>query len=156
MRASRRSRGLTKCASCRKKSRTYARRAYLKRTAHLSKRKPISSEERNRRVRLRREKRREAGVCVGCGAKRDNTSTRCERCRKRHNESATKSRKKLLEIGICVMCRHRPVMPGRVHCERCRRKNCRNTARVQRRRRKARRAARRHSFSLPDGSGSEA
>ncbi len=150
------SRGLTKCASCRERFRSYARRAYLKRTAHLPKRKPISKAEKIARRQRVVDEWRATGLCVGCGAKRDNTSTRCERCRKRHNESETKSRKKLLGIGICVMCRHRPAMPGRVHCERCRRKACRNTAEVQRRRRKARKAARRHSFSLPEGGGSEA
>jgi hypothetical protein len=117
------SRGLTKCASCRERSHSYARRAYLKRTAHLPKRKPISSEERNRRVRLRCEKRREAGVCVGCSGVREDQSTRCKICRERHNKSENRARKKLIAAGTCVACRRRSVAFDLTLCQKCARKH---------------------------------
>lgn len=75
--------------------------------------------------------RREKGLCVRCGRKReDQRFKNCERCRKTMREQSRDKREKLnitsreyrRENGLCFFCGE-PVVDGLKVCERCRQRN---------------------------------
>ena len=69
---------------------------------------------------------KKAGLCVRCGAKRDNHTQKCNACRekmKKFKKNMVKTRK---ELSNCIRC-NEPAQNNRVRCTDCLKKSCEST-----------------------------
>lgn len=79
----------------------------------------LSQKERNQNF---RQKRRENGLCVGCGESLDRDGTYCTKCRKKINAYVRDTREWYITHNICPRCRKNIICGEEKMCPECRAK----------------------------------
>lgn len=76
--------------------------------------------ERSEYVKQWKEKRKSAGLCVGCGKPLDREGTYCTKCREKINKTDRERRRWYLSHKICPVCGHNDLMGSETVCPECR------------------------------------
>jgi hypothetical protein len=108
--------GKLKCSGCLEKMKVYKKRSYrnaIARNAQHVRASGVARKIRSRAARLT------VGKCERCGGLRDNSTACCNVCRVVQNTARRKRHRKLLRLGICVVCGKKRARKNLTSCSKC-------------------------------------